>query len=494
MSDVKEKSLPYRGVIKAIATDTATGATDNTVYFITEHQEKQLTPCYQLNLETLSLNEIPLKNRASALLVLKDQIWIGDVEGDIYCNGKRLAQLAINNEIKPDNKRVEHKESSITALVTLSQQRLGVLIGNQIEIIDQAKGTQLQTLELPEPGTAIAVDASGQWLVVGTSKGTVQVYENEDEDQAGFKLSESEKLHEGAITALAFDPTELRFLSAGNDNKLLLTHARGKLEPEDRGRGASHAAPITAIVQQALVQTVVQASAQNKPERFITGSQDKTCKSWLRSGASRPATFSESIGVVSGLAIATLHGRPQLVVANGERITIIALDASGKFGQLTHRLYDTYALAKSELASPKIDHRQTAIERLAGYGDKASLRLLDIHIHKDKDFGLRQLIAERIAATDHPNTQRLLESYLNHKDEAVRKAAFAQLQEKLSTTAPLRPMALALKTGQVDVGKLAVAALEASANHDDRAMMRLIDALDTKAFAVRIMALASLEA
>ncbi|MCX4027209.1 HEAT repeat domain-containing protein [Endozoicomonas sp. SM1973] len=485
MNDIIEKFLPYRGDIKAL------GASENTVYFITEHPEKQLTPCYQLNLETQALSEIPLNNRASALLVSKspsnkkDQVWIGDIAGGIYCNGKRLTQLA------------DDQNTSVNALVALSQQRLGVLIGRKIEIIDQTKGTQLQTLELSpnqlspeksETGTAIAADASGQWLVVGTNKGTVLVFENEDEDQTAFKLSESDKLHEGAVTALAFDPTELRFLSAGNDNKLLLTHARGKLEPEDRDRGAGHAAPITAIVHPS-----IQANIQTTAERFITGAQDKTCKSWLRSGATRPSTFSEGIGSVTGLAIAAIHHRPHLVVASNQRLAVVALDAAGKFGQLTHRIYDTYALAKNELASAQVTHRQAAIERLASYGDKASLQLLDKQVRQDRDFALRQLIAERIATTNHPDTQRLVESYLNHKDEAIRTATFARLQERFGSDEPLRPMTLALKTGQTDVGKLAVNALANIAAEDERAMMRLTDALDAKAYPVRMLALARLE-
>ncbi|WP_163831076.1 HEAT repeat domain-containing protein [Spartinivicinus ruber] len=489
MSELIEKYLPYCGVIKAL------GASENTVYFITEHPEKQLTPCYQLNLETLALSETLLENNASALLVLNDKVWLGDITGNIFCNGKRITQL--NNQV---TKNTEKTPNPIKALVTLNQQRLGVLIDNQIVIVDQTKGTQLQTLELysekssglssglppkvspeiSETGTAIATDASGQWLVAGTSKGNVFVFENEAEDQSAFKLSESAKLHEGAITSLAFDPTELRFLSAGNDNKLLLTHARGKLEAEDRDRGAGHAAPITAIVQTA-------------GERFITGSQDKTCKSWLRAGATRPSTFSEGIGTVSGLVIAHIHNRPHLVAASGGRFSVIALDAAGKFSQLTHRLYDTYILAKSELASHQVTHRQTAIERLTRYGDKASLQLLDKQIHQDRDFALRQLIVERIATIQHPDTQRLLESYLNHKDEAVRTFAFTKLRERFTTDETLRPMALALKTGQVDVGKLAVNALAEVAADDDRAMMRLISALDVKAYAVRMLALARLE-
>ena len=108
-------------------------------------------------------------------------------------------------------------------------------------VVDRGNGAVLQALETPEPVTALASDPTGQWLAVGTAKGTVSVYECETEPKE-FRISDSEALHEAAVTALLFETDELRFLSAGADQKLLSTHARGKLEAEDRGRGR-HARP-----------------------------------------------------------------------------------------------------------------------------------------------------------------------------------------------------------------------------------------------------------
>ena len=76
----------------------------------------------------------------------------------------------------------------------------------------------------------MAADPTGQWLAVGTAKGTVAVFECETA-AAEFRLSDSAPLHEAAVTALLFEADELRFLSAGADQKLLSTHARGRLEP-----------------------------------------------------------------------------------------------------------------------------------------------------------------------------------------------------------------------------------------------------------------------
>ena len=65
---------------------------------------------------------------------------------------------------------------------------------------------------------------------MGTAKGNVSVFDGEDKSE--FLISESDKLHDGAVTALLFEPDELRFLSAGADQKLLSTHARGRRYPD----------------------------------------------------------------------------------------------------------------------------------------------------------------------------------------------------------------------------------------------------------------------
>ena len=126
----------------------------------------------------------------------------------------------------------------------------------------------------------MAADATGRWLAVGTAKGTVLVFDAEDKPE--FLLSASERLHEGAVSAILFEPDELRFLSAGADQKLLLTHARGKLEPEDKGRGNNHT-------------DVIKAMIWGPGDRLYTGAFDAAIKSWprvARSSRRRPRTGS----------------------------------------------------------------------------------------------------------------------------------------------------------------------------------------------------------
>jgi len=203
-----KKYFPYRGKINAIA------ARDQSIFFITQHEENISTPLYQLDLDSLKLTEHTLATPANALLLRDKTTWVGSRKGIVYRNHKKISQL--------------DEQPCINALLLLSAtskkvERLAVLVDKRIEIIDAKSGTTLQAIDLSETATAMATDNSGQWLVVGTSKGNVLVYEDEikDEDELDgdaeasrdeFMLSESAKLHEGAITSLLFDPHELRFL------------------------------------------------------------------------------------------------------------------------------------------------------------------------------------------------------------------------------------------------------------------------------------------
>ena len=155
----------------------------------------------------------------------------------------------------------------------------------------------------------------------------------DDEGKPGFLLSASEKLHEGAVSALLFEPDELRFFSAGADQKLLSTHARGRLEPEDKGRGNNHTDLVTALIW-------------GPGDRLYSGGKDGAIKSWPRVGAVKPATIKDGVGRVVALALVHVHDRPRLVAAcDDNTFRIFPIDAAGKLGELSHRVEDTYALA-----------------------------------------------------------------------------------------------------------------------------------------------------
>ncbi len=207
----RDKYLTYRGNIQAISGRKAE------LIFVTLHPEKHPTGLYRLNTESHTLKWQPLPCGAAALAVSPKAVYAGGINGAIFdcSNEKDATQLAHQFETTP------------IALALLSEARLAVMVEDTIGILDVKTGELQQTLPLPEnePGTCMAADRTGRFLVAGTSRGTVMLFEAET--QTAFQLSDAARLHGGAVTALLFEPDDTRFLSAGNDAKLLSTHVRG---------------------------------------------------------------------------------------------------------------------------------------------------------------------------------------------------------------------------------------------------------------------------
>ncbi len=458
-----EKYLLYRGDVRAL---TSSG---NVLIFVTVHSEGQPTAVYRLDTEKLTLTEDALPTGGQALLLAGDDLFIAGTD-------RRLYHLPTKGG-KPKARGPEFAAVPV-ALAPLAGDRLALAVGPQVVVVARADGKATQTLDLPDPGTCLASDPTGQWLAVGTSKGNVCVFECETEP--AFRLSDSAPLHEAAVTALLFEADELRFLSAGADQKLLSTHARGRLEAEDRGRGANHTEPVTAMIPGPL-------------DRFFTGSSDSTLKSWPRAKAARPVTQKDGVAKVVALAVAQVHGKPQIVAGcEDNTLRFWQLDEEAKFGEDTIRVHGADDWAKNELSQNDPKRREAALKTLAGFADVAALKRITSQMNSDSDHGLRLLACKLLGESAHPRAPRALEKGLEHKDEAVRILAFDGLR-RLCGPNDLRPLALALKAEKADIGVRAVQGLEGLAKKDDQAMARLVEALSANVVEIRKAALASLE-
>ncbi len=459
-----EKYLTYRGDIKA-----AVGV-GGTLAFVTAHPEGYATGLYRLDADQLTLAVDPLPKGGAALASDGETLWVAGTDLRVY---EASASGGTPKPIGPE------LETTATALAPLADGKLAALAGSRIVVLSRKDGKLLQTLDLPEPGTCLAADPTGRWLAAGTSKGTVAVFDAEGKPE--FLMSASERLHEGAVSALLFEPDELRFLSAGADQKLLSTHGRGRLEPEDKGRGNNHTDLVGSLIW-------------GPGDRLYSGGRDSAIKSWPRVGAVKPATTKDGVVRVVALALVHVHDRPRLAAAcEDNTIRFFTLDAAGKIGELSHRVYDAYARIKQELSQDDAARREAALKALAEFGDARSVEMIAQQANADADHGLRLRSAELLGASKHPRAATLLESCLGHPDEAVRVAAFRGLRGHLGE-ADLRPIDLALKAEKPDVGRLAVQALEGLATRDDRALARLSDALNAKTPEVRQAAVVSLEA
>jgi ParB family chromosome partitioning protein len=459
-----DKYLTYHGDLKAVA------AVSGNLAFVTVHPEGQPTALYRLDPEKVTLAEYSLPAGAQALLAAGDDLWVAGSDRQVYHlpsrKGKPVAQGP-------------QFEAAPAALALLSNERLVVATGSKVVVLARGDGKVLQTLELPEVVTCLAADPSGQWLAAGTAKGTVAVFECETEP-VEFRLSDSQSLHEAAVTALLFEADELRFLSTGADQKLLSTHARGRLEAEDRGRGGTHEQPVTAMIAGTL-------------DRFLTGSGDSTVKSWPRAKGARPVTLQDGVGKVVALALVQVHGKPQVAVACADNtLRFFQLDEEGKFGEATVTVHGADAWAKNELSQGDPKRREAALRALAGFNDQAALKRIASQMSHDPDHGLRLVACQLLCDSTHPRASRALEKGLEHRDEAVRLKAFDGLR-KHAGPKDLRPLALALKVEKADVSVKAVQALEGLAAKDDQALARLVEALEAKAPEVRRATLDSLE-
>src|SRR6185503_14255348 len=227
--ETTDKFLPFRGALRA-----ALGHGSSLV-FVTVHPEGQPTALYRLDLDKGELTEDPLPGGV-ALAEADGQLFVAGTDGQLHrgpAKGGALAPLG------------ERFDPALSALAILSEGRLALLSGARIAILDRKSGKTLQSLPLPDAGSALAADAGGVFLAAGTSRGTLAVFDCEEKRE--FFAAEAKKIHEGAISALLFDPDELRVYSTGSDNRLLSTHVRGELEPEDRASGAAHDGLVQAI-------------------------------------------------------------------------------------------------------------------------------------------------------------------------------------------------------------------------------------------------------
>jgi ParB family transcriptional regulator, chromosome partitioning protein len=458
-----DKYFIYRGDVRAIT------ASLGGVCFVTVHPEGQSTAVYDLNPEKMILTEYFLPTGGQTFLVTEDELWVAGTDKHLY----HLPTFG--------GKTKRHGgefAAAPVALAPLAKERLAVAVESQVVVVQRADGKVVQTLDLPEAATCLASDPTGQWLAVGTAKGTVCVFEAETSPE--FRLSDSAPLHEAAVTALLFETDELRFLSAGADQKLLSTHARGRLESEDRGKGANHTEPITAMIAGPL-------------DRFFTGSNDKTLKSWPRAKGARPVTQKDGVGKVVSLAVVQVHAKPQVVAAcTDNTLRFFSLDDEGKFVELTIRVHGVEDWAKNELSQNDPKLREKALRTLAGFADFASLKRIAAQMTSDPDHALRLLACRLIGESAHPRASRALEKGLEHADEAVRILAFEGLC-RLAGPNDLRPLVLALKAEKADIGVRAVQALENLASKDDQAMAKLVEALSASTPEVRRAALTSLE-
>ncbi|WP_165247641.1 HEAT repeat domain-containing protein [Paludisphaera soli] len=463
MSATIDYTIPFRGRLKAIA------GLGSTIALVAGHPQGRPTGLHWVHLG----DDRPRSAREDlpgglAIVADGDAVWVAGTDGQVY-------RAPLEGAPKPVGPKFDGEPK---ALVLLSDDRLGVLVGREVKVLARKDGKLRQSIDLPEPGSAVASDPAGRWMAVGTSGGLVSIFESETSPE--FVAGDSARLHEGEVTAILFEREDLRFFSAGADRKLLTTHARGRLEPEDKGRSNNHADRVTALIW-------------GPEDRLLSGGLDGAVKSWPRTGGVKPTTHKDGVVGVVALALVKRHGRDHLVVGGvDDTLRTLAIDATGKPAALLLRGRDAMAWTTADLAGDDPRAREAAIRRLAEFDDAESLPLLAEQATRDPDHGLRLLAARLLGESDEARASTLLEGLLSHAEAAVRSAAFEGLRRR-EGEADLRILDLALKAEKPEIGTLAVEALGRLATGDEEALSRLTSSLAAKTPEVRQAALVALE-
>src|SRR5205085_5762362 len=157
-----------------------------TVLLTTLHPEGQPTAIYRLDVDKRQMATESRLCGGACMVTDGDTVWVGGTDGRVYA--APVGGGAATTRGQPF-------ASAPVSLALLSNDRIAALVGEEIAIVGRKDGKVKQTLTLPEAGTALASDPTGQWLVAGTSKGNVAVFECED--KPNFDSSATDRLHEG---------------------------------------------------------------------------------------------------------------------------------------------------------------------------------------------------------------------------------------------------------------------------------------------------------
>lgn len=463
----------YRGQITGLLTR------DHDALIITAHPEQQATALYRFNFSSAkpALTQVALPSDATALCAFDaDQVAIAGRKGQVWLSGwqdQKLKPLAID---------LSTADAPIIAMQRM-QDVLLLLQARRLVAWHIPSQTQ-QVFELAQSATCLAVSADQLWLAVGDQAGGVHTYEYREQ----LVWSASAPMHQAAVTAIVFEPQQQRFFSTGLDLKLYSTHAQGELQALDKGRSSMHSQVVNDLICVG--------------ERLYSASADKTVKSWPLAGGN-PNSCQKNLLGVQRLAAINIQGAPHLLTVNHDQsLRTIALDRSGKLGEVVLSLYDGYAWLKEMLASSDPSDVKVALATLRQYNDRPALQLLAETLKKSNSQDQVKRLLEVLIDADHPDSGALLEDVVkNHKTDDIRLSAYQALSARaLQRPDPLQHSQIALATQHSGLARQALADLlrltrhtELSARQQARANQLIRDAINHSQADVRLLALYQLE-
>ena len=354
--------------------------------------------------------------------------------------------------------------------------------------------------------TTLATSSDGKWLVVGDKLGYISSYQWSDDDS--LSLSSHHQSHQGAVSALIFEPIGQHFFSAGTDKKLYRTHVQGDLHPVDRAKASQHSQKITALCI--------------SDSRLFTAADDKIIKSWAFDKG-QPNTCKEDLTKTRLLELSSYAEHSALIaIGNDQSLRFIPIgdpqlanttDNDYKLQAVTYIIKDGYQRIHDLLTDYSNNSDEAFKEGLLllqSQADDQTLEVVNRLLSSTKNktaTNTRELTAEQVlqlthwvATTHFAKTTQVLEQQLNSpRSSKIRLAAFQALANKSSTdTSPLHYLEQAIKSAYEEIVASAIQGYLKVAINDPKTQRRILpilqNALSHKMLRIRKQALAALEA
>lgn len=446
---MKITTLPYWGQISAIISQGTTSL------FLTHLKDAHDPTLYRLDSSsdhpTLTVTALPVV--MDSLCAMRDgTVILMGQDGHFYQSdwqAKKIAKLS-ETSIFASFTAVENETATQKPALAITEfgDTIAVLYPHQLTVWYYQKhqlGDNLANLTFDTNTTTLSVSSDGEWLVVGDSQGTVTSF-HFNAEKTLLLQSSSETLHQGAVTALAFEPIAQQFFSAGEDKQLLRTHAQGKLQGIDRGKASQHSEMIRAMA----VST----------HRLYTGSDDKSVKAW-QFDKGQPTTCKDDLVKIRYLTISHYLGQDSvLAVGTDQSLRFIPVDSEGKLGTVAHIIKDGYQRLTDLLGGDEASFKE-GLALLKNQVDNNSLNVVSKVLEKTTDGKRSEQLATWLASTNLAKTAHQLEQLMTkHANDNVRNIAFSALQSRATTTtagSPLRYLQLALDSKFEDINRLAIA-------------------------------------
>ncbi len=477
-------TLPYWGQIINVI------GKQNLALFICKHEN--IAKLYRLDFSeqrpTLTNTDLPVSMDNLCAMTDDTVVLIGN-DGYLYQSDWQAGFIKLLSD-RPSFDIMgisKQNENLATAIAVLNfSHYLAVLYPKHLLIWHYQKhqlGQCIIQLPLEYTATTISHSADGEWLVIGDNQGFVNSY-HFNADKTALELSSCEQLHEGRITALAFEPIGQQFFSAGADKQLLRTHVQGKLQGIDRGKASNH----TQMINCMLV----------TEQRLYTGSNDKSVKAW-QFDKGQPSECRVDLLKIKHLAYIHHLKQPCVLTVNHDNsLRIIPVDDTGKLSKVNTTIEDGYQYLTHCLSHHDFTE---AFEHLTQVIDDKTLNIVSNELKKQLGVLHQEQFVTWITNTNLTQTDRTLEDLMiNNPHQKIRFIAFDALKQRVSNHHDIHAskyLTSALNSGFDDIQQLAIQQYLIIAQNNPASKTQVVNILEKilndKSVNSRKQALAGLE-